>query len=302
VSSYPLTIQVLGAGLLTMKQKQKDAKIAEHKADILSGKLQATKSNMLFTITNVTTNGDKTEYEISYELAGTVYKFYAACDKDNFYSYRAKGIQPTVYNNDTIGFSILGAQIIPNVLKVGDNVPGYSDLGQMYPVTENRNVRHVFYNTDEPFPLSQGSYTTFYGNVTSKVTYTTTTKFIKIYQGGTVLGEEDFTISGKTYKSFLIGTELWTKMDNNIDVKVEEKTYFNNPALSKNINKSFQKAYDKGGKRLESKINEMTGVNDKGYTVSYKEDWIVPGLGAVKTINYDSFGSINSIVTLVAIE
>jgi hypothetical protein len=117
-----------------------------------------------------------------------------------------------------------------------------------------------------------------------------------------VLGEEDITISGKTYKSYLVGTEVWTKFGTKIDVVVEEKTYFHDPALSKNINKDFQNTYDKGGKRTTAKINEISGANDKGYVVSYKEEWIVPGVGSVKVITYDQFGAITSISAITSLE
>lgn len=299
-NTYPLTLEVLGAGLFSMKQKEKDAKIAEHKANILSGKQAATKATFDYVVSNVSTTGNNTEYEISTEIGGQTYKSYVMCSQDTFYCYRIKGVQWSVYNNDTIGFALLGVQMLPYTMKVGDIVPGYIDIGQGFPATETKKITHSFYE-NETNPL-QSSYTTYYGQVTSDVTYTYTSAYIKIHQGGTVIGEEDITISGKTYKSYIIGTEVWTKFGTNIDVAVEEKTYFNDPALSKKINKSFQKAYDKGGKRLDAKINEITGANEQGYTVSYKEEWIVPGIGTVKGINYDQFGCINSIAYITGLE
>ena len=46
----------------------------------------------------------------------------------------------------------------------------------------------------------------------------------------------------------------------------------------------------------------MTGVNEEGYIVSYKEEWAIPGLTNAKTINYDQWGCINSIIVLKSIE
>src|SRR3990167_5329340 len=148
MNTYPIPIQVFGAALYTMKKKEKNAKIDELKANVLSGKTASTKTTMESSVTNVTVNGNQTEYELTTLISGVEYKSYIACNSDSFIIFRGKGFQPTVYNKDTIGFSILGAQIIPNNLKVGDNVPGYSDLGQTYPATENRKVSHVFRESD----------------------------------------------------------------------------------------------------------------------------------------------------------
>jgi len=304
LSTYPITLVALGPGILSMKQKEKDAKIAEHKANILSGKITPEKTYMDYEISNVNIVNDGVDYELSVVISGVKYSSYFACDKDNYYNYRAKGVQPSVYNNDTIGFGMLGTQIIPKSIKTGDVLPGYSDIGQSFPASEIKDTRIAFSETDYSSDWYSGksTWTTTYGEVTSKVKYTTTMKYIKLYQAGTVMAEENITIGGNTFKSYLIGNEVWTKMDNTIDVKVEEQNYFNDPALSKRINKSFSRSFEKGGKRTATKINEMNGANDAGYVVSYQEIWFVPGIGAVKGITYDQFGNITGMSNIIAIE
>ncbi len=302
-SNYPMTIEVLGSNQAKMKQKEKDAIIEKHKSDILSGTIKPAVTSFVAEISNITETNGATEYEISSTFSGVVYKSYMACKSDSLYIYRIKGISYTVWNNDTLGFGLLGTQVLPISMKVGDATPGYSDIGESFPKTESRKVQHKF-NVGEDYNPYSRYHTTYYGTVTASETWTSTAKYYKIFQGGNVAGEENVTINGKEYKSYIIGTETWTKFGTNFDIKVEEENYFDDLSYRMNhkISKQIVKAYTKGGKKSQAIINEVTGANEQGYVVSYKEDWFVPEIGTVKTITYDNYGNISSISKVTTIE
>jgi hypothetical protein len=303
IATYPLTIEILGPKQAKMKQKEKDEIIDKYKSDILSGTIKPTVSSFSTEISNVTESNGATEYEASYTVAGVVYKSYMACKKDSVYIYRIKGIQYSVWNNDTLGFALLGTQILPVSLKVNDATPGYSDIGESFPKTETRKVQHKF-NVGEDYNPYASYHTTYYGTVSANETWTSTSKYYKIFQGGNVIGEENFSINGKDYKSYIIGNETWTKFGTNFDIKVEEENYFDDLSYRMNhkINKQIVKAYSKGGKKTAATINEVSGANEQGYVVSYKEDWFVPEVGIVKTITYDNYGNITSISKITSLE
>lgn len=303
ISNYPLTIQVLGANQYKMKQKEKDEIIEKHKNDILSGKIQPTKSTFATEITNVSDFNGATEYEASYDVSGTIYKSWIACRNDSIFMYRTKGIQYTIWNGDTLGFGLLGTEIIPVNIKVDDNIPGYSDIGQSFPKTEAVQVQRSFNVYDDYNPFSRYQ-TSYYGKVTSNEKWTYTSEYYKIFQGGKVLAEETFSIGGKDYKGYFIGTETWTKFGTDIKIEVEEKNYFNdvNYKLNHKITKDIQRSFDKGGKKSKAMIDEISGANEFGYVVGYKEDLFVPEIGIVKTVTYDNYGNITSITNLVTLQ
>jgi hypothetical protein len=229
ISSYPLTIQILGSNQAKMKQKDKMAKVEQYKADILSGKVQPTISNFETYISNVTQKDSLTEYEFSYTVSGVTYKSWMAIKGELCYLYRSKaGLAPAIVNGDTAGFTFLGTQIIPCNLKLGDYTPAYSDLSEGFPVTEKRKVRHQFMVTESD-NFYQTSWTEYTGEVTSNETWTSTSKYHKMFLGGKVVNEDKCTISGEEYNCFVIGTETWTKFGTTFDVKVEEQKYFDDP-------------------------------------------------------------------------
>ncbi len=290
VTAYPLIIAKDPYAFYKMNQKSKDKAVEEHKSGIISGKIAPSSvTTYVYTVSDIKPTG---EYVISITIADKQYDSYVSCKNDTFYILRLKGMMPLVINNDTLGFSTMGAQAIPLNLKVGDITPGYIDESAMATTSQGK-VKQQFHVADENFSYS--------GNVTATVDYETSYRMLKLYQGGNVNSEEIMNISGKDYKSFVVGTEIWTKTDNTVKATVEKEKYFNDPINSK-ITKQIQKNYDKGGKRIAAKINEMTGVNEDGYIVSYKEEWVIPGLTNAKTVNYDQWGCINSIIVLKSIE
>lgn len=293
VTSYPILLEKEGAAFFSLKQKEKDKKIEAYKNQIAEGKV-APKSvtSMVYTITAITPEGD---YELSITLSDNkVYKSYLACKDGNFYILRSKGPVPLVTGNDTIGHLAYGAQIVPITLKVGDNTPGYIDE-----IVTSSAGKSTYTSS---FFAGDGSGNIYQGYVPVTYNFEVSSKTLKFYQGGTVLAEDKTSVSGTDYTSYVISTEIWSKTDKNANIEIEKETYFNDPALSKQINKQVKKSFEKGGKKLEAKLNQYTGANEQGYVVTYKEEWVIPGLTVAKTINYDVYGIINSVLVLKSIE
>lgn len=292
VTSYPLLMEKEGTAFFTMKQKDKEKKAEEYKKQIIEGKVTPKSvSPMVYTITGITPKG---EYELSITLSDNkVYKSYLACKDNNFYIIRTKGPMPLIVKDDTIGHLTYGTQIVPMNLKVGDFTPGYID--EMITTSAGKsNYRSSFFAESGEYYYS--------GHVPVSYNFDVTTKTLKFYQAGVVNSEEKLSIGGKEYTSYVVSTEIWSKMDKNANIDIEKKNYFNDPHLNKQINKQVQRSFDKGGKKLESKLNQYTGANEQGYVVTSKEEWIIPGLTIAKTVNYDAYGCINSIVILKSIE
>jgi hypothetical protein len=290
VTTYPFVTEKDAVGFMKMNQKGKDKVAAEHQAGIISGKI-APKSvtTSIYTITDITPTG---EYVFSTTIGDKKFDSYLNCKNDTFYILRSKGMIPLVSKNDTMGFYSYGAQAIPLNLSVGKNTPGYIDESVMATTAQNK--------VKQNFNVGDGGYN-YSGYVTATVDYDISYRTLKFYQGGIVNSEENVNISGKDYKSFVVGTEMWSKTDNKSTVSVEKEKYFNDPINNK-INKQIQKNYDKGGKKLDAKLNQFTGANEEGYIVTYKEEWVIPGITIAKTTNYDQWGCINSTIVLKSIE
>lgn len=290
VTTYPLAMEKDPVAFMKMNQKGKDKAVAEHKTGISSGEItpkSVTKS--VYTITDITSTG---EYVLSTTIADKQYDSYFSCRNDTFYILRAKGMMPLITNNDTTGFYTYGTQAIPINLKVGDVTPGYIDESAM----TTTSVGKVKQN----FNVNKGDYN-YKGYVNATVDYETSYRMLKLTQSGNVNSEEVLNIAGKDYKTFVVGTEIWLKTGVKVDATVEKEKYFNDPINDK-ITKQIQKNYDKGGKRLAAKMNQYTGANEEGFIVSYKEEWVIPGLTIAKTVNYDQWGCVVSTLVLKSIE
>jgi hypothetical protein len=101
-----------------------------------------------------------------------------------------------------------------------------------------------------------------------------------------VTGEKEVTIGGKKYKAFIIESESWSKM--NINSTYESADAEFNNALAE---------ADKKLVRQMGKFMPKNYTNKLGYSVMSSTGWFVPQLGgAVKTISYDNFGAISTIM------
>ncbi len=301
VKTYPLIHDKVGTDFYTLKPAKKVAKAEEYSAELNAGKVNPSATyTMEYVVTDVNANG---EYELSADFYGTTYKSYVNCRNDSMYIIRAKGLVYSVYQKDTLGFGTKGTQIIPYNLKTGDLTPGYVDESIL--TYKNSDIKKT------AFALSDGSYNavsgtvttiTYSGYVPAKIDYSVKGKTLYIYQPGVVVAEEDITVGGKKYKTYKLRTEIWMKNDTKGETKVELDNWFADPKFNKQIHSQLQTSADKANTNVKARMDEMLGTNKAGYIVTYKEEWIAPGLGVVLTKAYDQWGCLISETTLKAIE
>lgn len=300
IASYPLIHDKVGAEFYTMKPKKKAEKAAAYAEELASGSVQpASKYSLTYTVIGKTPEG---EYDLATDIAGTSYHSYVSCKDGNLYLLRIKGITYSIVNGDTLGWGTKGVQTIPQNLSVGSLTPGYVDESVL--TYNNTDVRKTsFAIGDASYSPGSGSLTTmsYTGYVPAKVSYSVKGKVITINQSGVVYDKETLTISGKPHECFKVRTEIWTKNDTKADTKVELDNWFSDPSFNKQIYSQIQGTADKVDKRLKVKADEAMGVNKAGYLVTYKEEWIYPRLGALKTQNYDQWGCLTSTITTTAI-
>lgn len=292
VTAYPLIHDKYGNEFYAMKPKKKAEKAAEYSKELSSGTVKpASTTSYVYKVTDINAAG---EYEVTTNIAGTDYKSYSNCKDGNLYIIRVRGnMLPMVAGADTIGFYTKGVQIVPQNIKVGDLTPGYVDESIIS--YKNTEIQRMDFAIGETY----GTYT---GYVPAKAVSNTTGKVLTIYQPGAVLAEEQITVSGKTYKAYKVRTEIWTKNDAKTDTKIELQNWFGDPSFSKKIHSQLQSTTNAADEKVMSRLAEMSGVNEAGYLVTFKEEWIAPNIGVLKAINYDQWGCITSAVSLKSIE
>jgi hypothetical protein len=301
IATYPLIHDKVGTEFYTMKPKKKVEKAEEYSNDLNSGKVKPASTYTLdYTITDIDANG---EYELSTTIAGQTYKSHLNCDDKNLYIIRIKGAMlPTVYNGETLGFSTKGIQIVPKNIKVGDVTPGYVDESIL--TFEKSDIQKTtFAIGDADYNPVSGSMTTstYTGYVQARVNYSVKGKTLVLYQGGVVYGEETLTISGKQYKCFKVRTEIWTKNDTKANTKYELDNWFGDAAFNKQVHGQIMAVAAKANERVKANMDDMLGANKAGYIVSYKEEWICPTAGVLKSNNYDQWGCLQTTITTKAI-
>jgi hypothetical protein len=170
-----------------------------------------------------------------------------------------------------------------------------------YSTSDIRKTSFAIGDADyDPFSGSTTTYT-YTGYVQAKVNYSVKGKIITIYQSGEVFGEEDLAISGKTYKCFKVRTEIWTKNDTKADTKYELNQWFADPAFNKQIHTQMQNNADRANLKVKANMDDMAGTNKAGYIIKYKEEWISPEFGVIKTKNYDQWGCLTTETMITAI-
>ncbi len=301
ITTYPLIHDKVGTGFYTMKPKKKVEAAEEYANELNSGKVKpASTYPMEYTVSDIAANG---EYELSTTIAGQVYKSYLNCTDNNLYIIRVKGaMQPTVYNGETLGFSTKGIQVVPKNIKVGDVTPGYVDESILtYDKSDIQKTSFAIGDADYSPTSGTMSTSTYTGYVQAKVNYSVKGKVLVLYQGGIVYGEENLTISGKQYHCFKVRTEIWTKNDTKADTKYELDNWFGDAAFNKQVHSQIMAAAAKANERVKANMDDMLGANKAGYIVSYKEEWINPTLGVLKSNNYDQWGCLQSTITVKSI-
>jgi hypothetical protein len=287
-----------------MKESKREQKAAEFNAKVNSGEIRSASGSYVYDVKNISLSPGLERAVLVTEIAGKKYESIIACNNDTMYFTRITGLSYLVdTNGDTLGFGILGLQVIPNKIKVGDVLMPYEDIGVMFPKTITYTAKHDVFkgyqtsvtryrdigydpNARPSWGLGTTTKTTtkaLYESVDVKVRETTQFSNVSVnYAKAVVVAEEEVTIDGVNYKAYKIESESWLK-----------------PQVTKSYESSNEEWSQARKKSNEDLKLEMTArgvkkgyLNEQGYTVSYRTEWFVPGIGVVKADIYDNFGNI----------
>jgi hypothetical protein len=289
-------------------EEQREVQVAAYNADVLSGKIKPSfPSSMEFTIKKRTIK-DADEYAIGYKVGTEDFYSYLVCRNDTLYSTRNKGIVRVGTADNPIGYSIQGTLVYPLNMKVGDLIPSCEDFGFLFPTTSDvtlykkvlagyETVHSTRYGPGVDSRTGQYHENATWDVSTPREVYKSVpvaarqTASVSSYaiQGKNqwVTGEMEVTVAGKKYKAFIIESESWSK--SNVSTSYE--------SAEAELNKAQVVADEKLEKKTEKFMMRRNYTNKLGYWVQSSTSWFVPQLGgAVKTISYDAFGAISSVM------
>jgi hypothetical protein len=295
---------------LKASDDKKEAMIAAYNAGIMAGTTPVASSYPMTYLAKKSDAKDGAEYALRTTIADKNYFSYVVCKDDTLYLARNRGpIEMPDSKGGIYGFTIQGVQKIPMKLKVGDMLPPYEDISIITPQTSVEKVQikvfsHNATNTTSEFGFATDSRTgeSGFGNYT-KTTTSAVYNLIDVdvrktlkssahylnYAIAKATGEEDVVVGASRYKAIVIESENWSKSV--LDASFESAT--------EQANREAKSAFEKY-EVYKAKLAKRWGyTNELGYTVMYKKEWFVPGLGMVKTESYDPFGGIAS-QTLIA--
>lgn len=287
--------------------------IAAYNADVMSGKIApASNYPMVFNIKKATTKaGD--EYSFGYTVGDKEYFSYVVCKNDTLYSCRNRGPVLVGTAENPYGYSLQGVQVIPMKLKVGDVLPSFEDVGFSFPTSTDMIVKkNIFSHYDKEWSRDFGFYKDSqtgkrgfgpFDKMTPKAVYNTID--VKVREtislsshsiqcmNGRVTGEDEATISGVKYRAFIVESESWTK--SNVDASYE--------SVDEEVNQEQKELAEEYQKDVAKMMMKKQFTNKLGYMVMYSKQWVVPQLGgAVKTLAYDIWGGISTIMTTSGLE
>ncbi|RYY97433.1 MAG: hypothetical protein EOO11_10905 [Chitinophagaceae bacterium] len=237
------------------------------------------------------------EWELLATIGGTEYKSYTACKEGNLYLVRAKGAAFLTYGKDTAGFFTNGVQVLPRGLKTGDLAPGYVD--ERYFMKSTPEIRKTrFGSGGAPAALLSGEAARYSYSSYLPVTVAgpVESKSIALYQPGVVYGTGSVTVSGKSFDYVKIRTAIWTKVATAAATGEELRKWFADPAFNKQMYDALKSAAPAA--QLTARTEDMLGPNKAGYHVTYKEEWIAPGLGMIRSLTYDQWGCLTMAIEL----
>jgi hypothetical protein len=298
---------------LKAKDEKKDEQIVAYNTDVQSGKISPTSNYpMTFTFKKGTVRGFD-EYTMTTTISGTDYSSYIFCDNDTLYQFRNLGVVRIGTAENPVGETVQGAQKLPTNMKVGDVLSPFQDYTFIYPQSMDIKARITvsagfktydkigfgdFKDANDQNKSKYGLYTepTPYEifkqvpvDVKEAISFSTHTIN---YVHAIVKAEEQVNISGANYKAFVIESETWnnTKMAANYQ-SADKK--FTTGQIIEDISNQDKKLE----KKMERQALKIGYVNKLGYNVTYKKEWFVPQIGIVKTIAYDTYGGISTIMT-----
>jgi len=296
VTSYPLRFD-LSSKFKKGSLKAKQSEAERLREDFAAGKIEPTKiSTFEYTVTSVTEKNGKIEVVMKLTSPAADYRSILEYGKDSMYVHRCEATTPMKIKGDTVGLYYAGTEVVPIALNVGDVTPAYSDLMAMFPIEKNDEVKMFFHTNTYAYSYS--------GRVTQKFKATTTGAMLTLNQPGVVKEKSKIKVGGKDIDTYMIGAEIWIKNSSQIDFQMDQSNYINDHAgLSKTIHDDNQKYFDAAAITTKYIIDEVTGANEQGYIVNYREEWFSPYYGmAVKTNNYDNYGLLQSVIKLVSVE
>ena len=268
-----------------MSEEKKDKKVGEFNAKVLGGTIQPSGTfDNQYAYKTVTADNNTTRAIISTVIADKEYLYEVVCKNDTLFCARHIGPNYTVVNGDTTGMGLLGIQVLPNSMKVGDVLQPYEDINVEFPKTKEYMTEYKKQLGKSVSYSSQSILTTYYFKVMDvKVKESLSFGANTInYAVAKVMAEEEVTIDGTKHKAFRIESESWTKG------KIE-KTF-------EASNAEWQAEKQRQEAELMAKM-EKRGIkkgytNKLGYIVSYRTEWFVPGIGMAKMELYDASGNI----------
>jgi hypothetical protein len=296
----------------SMKESKRDQKVAEFNKKVLAGEVPPIGGTYVYDLKKVDIAPNQERALLATEIGGKKYESIIACIRDTMYFTRITGVSYMVdAKGDTIGLGILGVQAIPNNIKVGDKLQPFEDVGFLVPEAKTYTAKH---NIFKGYENSVRTYRDFGydpahgwgpGNTTvheTKAIYESidvnvreTTKFTSTtvnYAVAEVKAEEEVTVDGVKYKAFRIESQTWIKPK-------LERTYESN---NQEWVAGRKEADEKVKVAMEERGIKKGYLNKFGYTVSYRTEWFVPGMGVAKMYIYDNFGNILAVSQLESIK
>ena len=306
---------IADAKFLKAKDEQQAAQIVAYNAAIAAGTTPAASNYpMTYTVKKTALKEGGDEFQLTTTIAGKEYSGYSICRGDSLFISRNRGILSTPDGKGGIyGYSIQGVQKLPVKIKVGDRLPTYEDIIIILPATTDINIKKKVFAGYETNTTNESGFFVdsrtgesgvgAYTKTTTREVYNTidvavrktvsNSGHIVHYMFAEVTGEENITLSGLTYKAYLIESQTWSKQTitesfESADDQVNEQ--------QKKLSEKMYKSYDKMMVKKQS-------TNELGYMVSYLKEWYVPELGGmVKTESYDAHGGIAGGMMLTGIE
>lgn len=230
------------------------------------------------------------------------------CNGDTTYLIRQARPVYSVYQGDTLGFTIYGVQKIPVKLQVGDVIPPYMDFTLMTPKTWTTEMKEKVlsfsYTTTEyeSFGFGQDNAGNYgwgpiekrvqhdvYDLISHEIQVTEQINNVTINNAvAIVTGTEEMTIGGEKVTAYIIESEQWTKQEVVRDYHAEKQS------IADQAKKDFEKLQEK----IDKKMVKIFPKNELGYMVVFKVEYFVPGYGIVKSFSHDAHGAIQSRMTV----
>ena len=284
--TYDIPIMSNMTKFTKMKQKKKDEAIAKHNVAIEAGEYQPKSTfDVVYEVKELKKSDDYVYAKMVTNINNVEYTSHMICENDTLYMMRKEG-RTDIYDpqGKFIGYQILGTQVLPRNIKVGDQLPPFSDMV----FTTSNNVQ----SQPKTSSVTVGSWrytTTSYHDVL-KISNSTTETINYAYSE--VTGTTEFELNGKKYTAYIIESESW--------LKTTTKDKFK--SLDGEINsKKLVKKTEKFGAKIQKKVDRATMANKNGYIVIPKTEWYVPEIGIVN-LRAEIYGFVTSETKLVGIE